>query len=152
LPTPSVGQPVYYTIGGFNLWQHEYGQNQIGVAGEVAIYSSFTTSDISWISGSAGKSAGINLVGTNRRTHLRRIEPNFLQSGTMSMSIIGQKFSDDTTTQEISGPYYFDPSTGKIDLRVEYRLVQLKFESNILNGNYEMGKIMITAEYGDERP
>ena len=152
LPSASVGSSVYYLTGGFNLWQHEYGQNEIGVNGEVAVYSSFTTSDISWISGSAGKAAGVNLTGVNRRTHFRRIEPNFLQSGTMSMSILGRKFADDSNSEEDSGPYYFDPTTGKIDLRIEHRLVQLKFESNTLNGNYEMGRIMITAEFGDERP
>ena len=54
--------------------------------------------------------------------------------------------------EQDSGPYYFDPQTGKIDLRVEHRLVQLQFESNVLDGNYEMGRLLITAEFGDERP
>jgi len=150
-PLPIVGEPVYYVTGGYNVWQHEYGQNQIALNGETAVYSSITTSDISWISGSPG---GNSLVGINRRMHLRRIEPNFLQTGTMSMTILGRKFASGApaTDEEDSGPYYFDPDTGKIDLRVEHRLVQLKFVSNVLDGNYEMGKLVITAEYGDERP
>jgi len=82
---------------------------------------------------------------------LRRVEPNFLQTGVMSMSILGRKFAG-SPMQEISGPYYFNQDTGKIDLRVEYRLVRLKFESNVINGNYEMGRNLITAEFGDERP
>ena len=150
-PLPTTGTPVYYVTGGYNLWQHEYGQNQIALNGETAIYSSITTSDISWISGTPG---GNSLVGVNRRMHIRRVEPNFLQSGQMSMTVLGRKFASGamTTDEEDSGPYYFNPDTGKIDLRVEHRLVQLKFESNTLNGNYEMGKLIITAEYGDERP
>jgi len=150
-PLPVVGQPVYYVTGGYNLWQHEYGQNQIALNGETAVYSSITTSDISWISGTPG---GDSLVGINRRMHLRRVEPNFLQSGEMSMTILGRKFASGSMQldEQDSGPYFFNPDTGKIDLRVEHRLIQLKFESNTLGGNYEMGKLIITAEYGDERP
>jgi len=37
-------------------------------------------------------------------------------------------------------------------LRVEARLVRLKFESNQIDGNYEMGRLLITCEFGDERP
>ena len=47
---------------------------------------------------------------------------------------------------------YFTQETGKIDLRVEHRLIRLKFESNEIDGSYEMGRNMITAEFGDERP
>jgi hypothetical protein len=53
---------------------------------------------------------------------------------------------------EVNGPYTYGPETGKIDLRVEHREVRLKFSSNVLDGNFEMGRILITAEYGDERP
>jgi len=150
-PSPVVGQPVYYITGGYNVWQHEYGQNQIALNGETAIYSSITTSDISWISGTPG---GNSLIGVNRRMHIRRVEPNFLQSGEMSMTILGRKFASGSMQldEQDSGPYFFNPDTGKIDLRVEHRLIQLKFESNVLDGNYEMGKLIITAEYGDERP
>jgi hypothetical protein len=150
-PIPLTGQPVYYVTGGYNLWQHEYGQNQIALNGETAIYSSITTSDISWISGTPG---GNSLVGVNRRMHIRRVEPNFLQSGEMSMTILGRKFASGSMQldEQDSGPYFFNPDTGKIDLRVEQRLIQLKFESNTLGGNFEMGKLLITAEYGDERP
>ena len=90
-------------------------------------------------------------MGVNRRMHLRRVEPNFLQTGTMGMIILGRKFAGGQNEQD-SGPYYFTQDTGKIDLRVEYRLVRLKFVSNVINGNYEMGRNLITAEYGDERP
>jgi hypothetical protein len=150
-PAPTAGTQVYYILYGFNIWQHEYGQDQVSGLGEEAVYSSITTSDISWITGSPGAE---ELIGTNRRMHIRRVEPNFLQSGTMSMTVLGRKFPNGTmiADEQDSGPYYFDPYTGKIDLRVEHRLVQLKFESNEIGGNYEMGRLLITAEYGDERP
>lgn len=148
--SPAVvgGESVYVVTGGYSIWQHEYGLNAITTTGETAVYSSITTCDISWLTGSPSQNS---LVGVNRRMHLRRIEPNFVQSGTMSVTILGRKFAGGQN-EENSGPYYFTQDTGKIDLRVEHRLVRLKFESNEINGNYEMGRNLITAEFGDERP
>ena len=143
-----VGSSVYIQSGGFSIWQHEFGQNEVGLNTERAIYSSITTSDISWLTGNPSQDS---LVGINRRMHLRRVEPNFLQTGTMSMTILGRKFAN-SATEEDSGPFYFEPHTDKIDLRSEHRLVRLKFVSNEIDGNFEMGRLMITAEYGDERP
>jgi hypothetical protein len=37
-------------------------------------------------------------------------------------------------------------------MRVEHREISLKFVSDAIDGNYEMGRILITAETGDERP
>ena len=147
-PSAVVGSTVYSVTGGYSIWQHEFGLNMATLGTEEAVYSSITTSDISWLTGSP---SGDNLVGVNRRMHLRRIEPNFLQSGTMALTILGRKFAGGQN-EENSGPYYFTQETGKIDLRVEHRLIRLKFESNEIDGSYEMGRNMITAEFGDERP
>ena len=147
-PSAVVGSTVYSVTGGYSIWQHEFGLNMATLGTEEAVYSSITTSDISWLTGSP---SGNNPVGVNRRMHLRRIEPNFLQSGTMALTILGRKFAGGQN-EENSGPYYFTQETGKIDLRVEHRLVRLKFESNEIDGNFEMGRNMITAEFGDERP
>jgi hypothetical protein len=146
-PTVSVGQFVYYISGGYTLWQQEFGLNKVGDSSESAIYSSITTADISWIGGTPSQDSNTSV---NRRMHIRRFEPDFLQSGEMSMTVLGRKFAN--TEPEISGPFRFTDQTGKIDLRVEHRLVKLKFESNCIDGNYEMGRNMITAEFGDERP
>ena len=147
-PAVEAGALVYIIAGGYSLWQHEYGLNQVSTTGETAVYSSITTCDISWLTGSPSGNA---LVGVNRRMHMRRVEPNFLQTGNMAMTILGRKFAGGQN-EENSGPYYFDQETGKIDLRVEHRLVRLQFVSNVLDGNYEMGRNLITAEFGDERP
>jgi hypothetical protein len=146
--TPVAGTPVYVQTGGFTIWQHEFGQNKVGLNTEQAVYSSITTSDVGWLTGNPSQDG---LVGVNRRMHLRRVEPNFLQTGTMSMTILGRKFAS-SPMEEDSGPYYFTQDTGKIDLRVEHRLIRLKFESNEIDGNYEMGRNLITCEFGDERP
>jgi hypothetical protein len=146
-PVRPAGSLVYGVIGGYPLWQHEFGLNSISYIAETAILSSFTTCDISWVGGTPSQDTA---QGPNRRMHLRRIEPDFVQGGEMTLDIVGRKFA--RGSEEISGPYPFDPDTGKIDLRVEHREIRLKFTSNEVNGNYEMGRLLITAEYGDERP
>jgi hypothetical protein len=146
-PAVVPGSFVYYISGGFSLWQQEFGLNEVGDTAEKAIYSSFTTADISWIGGTPAQDTNTSV---NRRMHIRRIEPNFVQDGPISMTILGRKFAG--SEPEVSGPFEFFQDTGKIDLRVEHRLIKLKFESNSINGNYEMGRNMITAEFGDERP
>jgi len=69
-----VGQSVYPIVGGFNIWQHEFGQNQVNLNTEEAVYSSITTSDISWLTGSPSQDG---LVGVNRRMHLRELSLTF---------------------------------------------------------------------------
>jgi hypothetical protein len=146
-PTPVVGDAIYSADNGYALWQHEFGVNATGLFGESSIRSSFTTCDISWVGGNPAQDT---LNGVNRRMHLRRIEPDFVQRGNLTLDILGRKFA--RGEQETKGPFVFEPQTGKIDLRAEYREIQLKFTSNDLGGNYEMGRLLITAEYGDERP
>lgn len=146
-PVQQAGDIIYYIEGGYPLWQQEFGINKVTFNQEFAITSSITTCDISWVGGTPSDDMA---SGVNRRMHLRRVEPDFVQSGTMSMIILGRKFARGAV--ENSGPFYFDPDTGKIDLRVEHREIRLQFESNTLNGNFEMGRLLITAEYGDERP
>jgi hypothetical protein len=146
-PAVITGGLVYYIAGGYPIWQHEYGLNAISFSGEISILSSFTTCDISWVGGTPSQDTS---SGANRRMHLRRVEPDFVQGGEMVLSVLGRKFArGDTTTHT---PFPFGPETGKIDMRVEHREIALQFTSDAIDGNYEMGRLLITAEYGDERP
>jgi len=146
-PSVVAGNLVYYINGGYAIWQQEYGLDEVSFSGELSILSSFTTCDISWVGGTPSQDT---TSGANRRMHLRRVEPDFVQSGEMVLSVLGRKFArGDTTTHT---PFPFSPETGKIDMRVEHREITLQFTSDVLGGNYEMGRLLITAEYGDERP
>jgi hypothetical protein len=147
IPSVPVGAPVFVVFGGYGIWQHEFGLNRVGFTAETAITSSITTCDISWVGGDPSQDS---LQAVNRRMHLRRIEPDFVQSGEMTLDILGRKFA--RGADEDSGPYAFGSDTEKIDLRVERREIRLQFTSNVINGNFEMGRLLITAEYGDERP
>jgi len=128
------------------LWQHEIGTDEIKGTAANAIYSSFETSDLGWVAGGPSQPSP---VGENRWLHLERLEPDFLQQETMELFITGRPFAqaEDKTT----GPYPFEPGTTKIDLREQRRELRLKFVSNVAGGDYQMGKVIVSADLGDTR-
>jgi len=134
-----------------SLYQHEIGTDAIytGPTGGVqtAIQSYFETSNLGWVSGGPAQQSP---AGDNYWLRLERVEPDFVQSQNMSLYITGRPFaqSDDVTT----GPYVFTPDTGKIDMREQRRELRLKFESNIIGGNYQLGYLILSADIGDVRP
>ena len=146
-PSPSVGDSVFPTTSGYAMWQQEIGTDRVEPTGQTAIPAYFTTCDISWVGGNPAQD---ELKGINRRLHLRRVEPDFVQSGEMTLEVIGKPFAQST---EVNSPVFtFTSDTGKVDLRIENRETRLKFGTNVAGGSYQMGRVLITAELGDERP
>lgn len=138
---------VFSTMSGLStLWQHEIGTDQVNGAEEVAINSYFETSDLGWVGGGPSQTVPI---GENFWLHIERIEPDFVQSQEMYVQVIGRPYAQEE--DKISDVYTFQPNTGKIDMREQRRLGRLRFGSNIQNGNYQMGKVLINANVGDVR-
>jgi hypothetical protein len=137
---------VANTVGSYTLWQHETGTDEVFTTQVNAIRSSFETNNLGWVTGGPGNP---QLSGDNRWLRLERVEPDFVQNGDMNMYVTGQGYAD--ANDEISEPYVFDKTTLKIDLREQRRLLRLKFESNTFNGDYYMGKVLLSADMGDER-
>ena len=142
-----AGSIMTQATGGYVIWEQEFGKNKITDVDEFAIDSFVETCDISFVGGTP---ASDEPIGINRRMHLTRIEPDFKQVGDMELTVVGRPFANDGVTEK--GPYVYPENVGKIDLRAEYRLINLRFRSNVIDGDYEMGRILITAELGDERP
>jgi hypothetical protein len=88
--------------------------------------------------------------GQNRWIRLERIEPDFVQSGDMSVIVTGRPFAQGEDKE--SDPYFFDADTGKIDMREQRRELRLKFTSDVAGGDYQLGKVLLSAEIGDVRP
>ena len=130
-----------------SIWQHETGVNSVEGQNQNAIESFFETNDLGLVSGGPSQPSP---VGENFWLHLERVEPDFLQEGVMEMYVTGRPFAqgEDKTT----GPYLFNPDTGKIDVREQRRELRLKFRSNVVNGDYQVGRIVLNANTGDVRP
>lgn len=143
---PIWGGNVVNTEGKYTLWQHESGVDEVYLTNVNAIRSSFETNNLGWVTGGPGNP---QLSGDNRWLRVERVEPDFVQNGDMNLYVTGKGYADDA--DDISDPYVFDNTTLKIDMREQRRELRLKFESNTYNGDYYMGKILISAEMGDER-
>lgn len=131
------GQGAVSTVA-FNcsIYQHEFGVDWVEGDFFYAIPSSFTT-------------ANVSLLPVNRWTRLIRVEPDFVQTGEMSLEVLTKEFPNSDAVS--FGPYLFNPETEKIDLRVQGRVVYLKFKSNTSYGFYQMGRPFIHVEPGDPR-
>ena len=129
------------------MYQHEIGTDEIDGQNVQAILSSFETSDLSWMGGGPSQPAP---EGQNRWIRLERIEPDFVQSGDMSVVVTGRPFAQGEDKE--SDPYVFGPTTGKVDMREQRRELRLKFTSDVAGGNYQLGKLLLNAEIGDSRP
>ena len=129
------------------LWQHEIGTDEVIFESSNAIESSFQTSDLGWVQGGPAQSSP---VGDNYWLHLERMEPDFIMSGEMTFQVTGRTFAqaEDVT----SAPYPFSPDTKKIDLREQRRELRLIFTSNVQGGDYQLGKVLLSANVGDVRP
>jgi hypothetical protein len=129
------------------LWQHEIGTDEVVDTISNAIESSFQTSDLGWVAGGPSQSSP---VGDNVAVNLERVEPDFIQSGPMTFQVTGRPYAQ--SADVTSDPYYFDPETGKIDMREQRREIRLIFTSNVQGGDYQLGRVILSASIGDVRP
>jgi hypothetical protein len=137
---------VVSTMNFVSLYQNEFGTDSVQGNNANAIESYFETNDLGWVSGGPSQIAP---MGENRWLHIERLEPDFIQSGTMQLYVTGRPFAQ--AADKTSDAYDFTPTTNKIDMREQRRELRLKFVSNVQGGNYQLGKVIITADLGDVR-
>ena len=144
----TIETATFNTVAGLvTLWQHEIGVDEVVATTSNAIESYFETSDLGWVQGGPPQTSP---VGDNVWLRLERIEPDFIQTGEMTFRVIGRSFAK--SADVTSDPYPFDPDTGKIDMREQRREIRLFFKSNVEGGNYQMGRVLLSATVGDVRP
>ena len=135
-----------YTMSFVSLWQHEFGTDEIKGVQVSAIESYFETNDLGWVSGGPSQPSA---VGENYWLNLERVEPDFLQSGNMEIYITGRPYAQEE--DQTSQAYVFTPTTGKIDMREQRRECRLKAVSNTIGGNDQLGRLLLSANFGDVR-
>ena len=128
------------------IYQHEFGTDDIDGQNVLAIRSSFETSDLGWVGGGPSQ---VSAEGINKWLRVERVEPDFIMSGEMSLYITGRPYAqaDDATT----GPYVFDQNTHKIDMKEQRREFRMLFISDEAGGDYQLGKLLLSADFGDVR-
>lgn len=138
--------------GNHIIWRHEVGVDKVVDGVHSAIESGFETNVMSWTSiGPGGQPSSID-----KSLYLYRFEPDFIQSGDMTLKVNGRNYANSTV--ESSAPYVFNNDANspnfkeKIDLREQRRLMTLEFESNVVGGDFKMGKCLLVPRLGDSRP
>jgi hypothetical protein len=134
------------TTGKYTLWQHETGVDQVYLTSVNAVQSYFETNNLGSLGGLVGSTSQ---PGDNLWTRIERIEPDFIQNGSMTVTVTGQGYADDVVVNSSAFP--FTGSTLKIDMREQRREMRLRFESNTFNGDYQMGRVILSLSTGDVR-
>lgn len=143
---PVMHENVPNADGNYSVYVHEYGLNKIAGGHELAIPAQIETGDFGYPTGGPD---GEKPSGQDYWTRITRIEPDLEQTGDMTVQVVGEEFARGETT--FSDIFTFGPEDGKIDMREQRRQIRLIFGSNVIDGDFRMGRTIIHAEPGDKR-
>lgn len=127
------------------IWRHEYGSNEIDGFNVNAVRSWFETGDISMLIADQPK---------NRAMRVEMIEPDFVQTGDMQVQIMGRI---NARAPEVDGPVHTFPAVAtetyeqQVFFKEQRRELRFRFESNTVDGDYQMGQIIAHIEQADGR-
>lgn len=145
-PKPIWASSDQNLVGTYTLWQHETGVDQIYLNSVTALQSYFETPNLGTLGGLVGST---EQPGDNLFTRIERMEPDFVQNGDMTVTVTGKGYAEDINIE--SPPFPFSSTTLKVDMREQRREMRLRFESNVINGDYQSGKILLSLTTGDVR-
>lgn len=134
--TEDSGSPRY------KFWVHEIGTDEIDGLAENPIRSFFETADISLPVQS----------GLNRAMQVLMLEPDFVQSGPMTVQVRGRA---NARAPEVDDEVKTIPETAStpqeqvVYLKTQRRELRFRFESNCLGGDYQTGLILAHVQPGD---
>lgn len=129
------------TVGEYRVWVHEQGVDEIDGSNIRPIQSYFETADLSSVA-----------QGNNKYLRITRIEPDFVQSGPMNVQVTGRA---NARAPEVYSSTFTFPETANepfeqiVMLKEQRRELRVRFESNALYGDYQMGQIIGHVDTGD---
>ena len=121
---------------------HEQGVDEIDGPTIRPIQSFFETADLSSL-----------VQGKNEYVRITAIEPDFIQSGDMSVQVTGR--ANARASEVYSSLYTFpdvatEPYEQIVMLKEQRRELRVRFESNAVYGDYQMGQIIGHLTSGDK--
>jgi len=142
--TGGTGTLATFTIdfvAPYQTWVHEVGTDEVD--GQIArpIRSFFETGDIS-----------LPVTGVPRATQVLMLEPDFVQSGDMTVQIMGRA---NARAPEVNGEIMTFPDTATtpdqqvVRFKEQRRELRFHFESNVPGGDYQMGQVLAHVRAGD---
>jgi hypothetical protein len=129
--------------GDYRVWVHEQGVDEIDGPNINPIRSYFETADLSSLA-----------QGKNEYVRITRIEPDFVQNGPMTVQVTGR--ANARAPEVVSSIFTFvdpqdinEPQQQIVMLKEQRRELRLRFESNAVYGDYQMGQIVGHISVGD---
>jgi len=126
----------------YKFWVHEVGTDEIDGLTLNPIQSYFETADLSLPVTS----------GINKSMQVLMLEPDFVQSGDMTVQVMGRANARAPEVNGIIMTFVEDPQTPQeqvVFLKTQRRELRFRFESNTLGGNYQMGLVLAHVQPGD---
>jgi hypothetical protein len=126
----------------YKFWVHEVGTDEIDGLTLNPIQSFFETADLSLPATS----------GINKSMQVLMLEPDFVQSGDMTVQVMGRA---NARAPEVNGIVMTFPETPQtpqeqvVYLKTQRRELRFRFESNALGGDYQMGLVLAHVQPGD---
>lgn len=126
---------------GYKVWIHEQGVDEVDGQNLFPIESYFETADLSTLA-----------QGKNKYVRITTIEPDFIQAGPMTVQVTGRA---NARAPEVYGTTFAFPETATqpyeqiVMLKEQRRELRVRFSSNVVGGNYQMGQIIGHMDTGD---
>jgi hypothetical protein len=136
-----------YTQEVDTIYQHEYGKNKIDGQQITALEASFTSKDFGF---AVGQPISESPQTVDVTTRIVRIEPDFEQTGSLTMVTQGRSFPKDDI-QDIVTTIISEESKFEDIRDAQARILRVKITTNDRNGDFNQGKVMLTLAPGDER-
>jgi len=130
------------TSSGYRVWIHEQGVDEIDGQVAAPVESYFETADLSALT-----------QGKNEYIRITTIEPDFVQSGPMTVQVTGR--ANARAPEVFSSVFIFpesaiEPHEQIVMLKEQRRELRVRFESNSVGGDYQMGQIIGHVDSGDK--
>jgi hypothetical protein len=143
----SFAAPILTGVQGdptdYRVWVHEQGVDEIDGSIINPIQSFFETADLSSLP-----------QGRNEYLRITRIEPDFVQNGPMTVQVTGR--ANARAPEVFSSIFTFvdpkdvvEPQQQIVMLKEQRRELRVRFESNAVYGDYQMGQIIGHVSPGD---
>jgi hypothetical protein len=139
------GSPTTY----YNMWEHEQGTDEINGTVPVSVNSYFTTACMTPFDGQPPGNSTLS-IGS--------MQPDLVQTGEMTVTVIKQNNANTPAYNGTVATIYDNATmeTGnQLDALTNFKdtakILRLKFQSNTLGGNYQMGKTMLEIQEDGQR-
>lgn len=128
---------------GYKVWLQEQGLDEIDGISINSIVSYFETSDLSL--------AVLN--NQNRKVKISYIEPDFVQEGDMTVEVLGRANARAPTVTSNVVTFVANPGSNPaaqiVPFKEQRREMRVRFTSNTVGGDYQMGQVLMHIEPGD---